>query len=252
MSETNQMNRRNGSNRKRISLEVSGVDQINGNQTDAIKGDAETKAAPNYGSLDYWEERYASQFRNSNVLQKNNQQGDKRKKNRRLEHHNRELDDYVIEPRNNVDDLHPHHDWYFEYSELRPLILPILLGGREDLNEIMANIQDDTSNDSDDESLAIQHNNEKGQGNEADEQSSENISESSHEEISEYVSGDNVKKESSARDTDCITENAETNDTRQCDEIEECSSGDETNEDCIRDGLAKDGPVRILEVSFEV
>lgn len=64
---------------------------------------------PPYGSQEYWEERY--------------------KKNRQVE--TKKDEENEAQPnQDGVDDALPYHAWYFTYRDLRPLILPLVLGGR--------------------------------------------------------------------------------------------------------------------------
>lgn len=63
------------------------------------KLDAADELPPEYGSQQYWEERY-SQHRQTN--------------------------------RNHNDDNDAYHEWYFSYEDLAPLIMPLIFGGRSD------------------------------------------------------------------------------------------------------------------------
>jgi SAM-dependent methyltransferase len=71
-------------------------------------------ATPQYGSQEYWDERY--------------------KKFRKVETAGDEKAEIL-----NDDDILPNHAWYFTYQELRPLLLPLILGGS---NEVMAAIME--------------------------------------------------------------------------------------------------------------
>ena len=78
-------------------------------------------ATPQYGSQEYWDERY--------------------KKFRKVEAAGDEKAEIL-----NDDDILPNHAWYFTYQELRPLLLPLILGGS---NEAMAAIMESNCIDQD-------------------------------------------------------------------------------------------------------
>lgn len=257
MSDNDQKNKINDSKRKRNESELSDQDQTKGDEasTAKVSGDANTKDAPPYGSQEYWEERYTRQFRLNkveNLSEGNNQRRLKSKTEQ--QHHDKETVSKVddIEPGNNEDDLNPH-DWYFEYSELRPLIFPLLLGGRDDFNEIMAYSQNDPSSDSDDdENDDIQQCYEIKGGQELGDQSSGIVSGSLNQERIESLSKSGNEDENAANNVDDInnSDNSDGSEASEYLEIEDCSDDDETSDECIRDGLAKNGPIRILEVSI--
>jgi len=141
----------------------------------------ETKDAPAYGSQQYWDGRY-KKFR-------------------------------LGEDKSDDDEL-AYHSWYFTYQDLRPLLLPLILGGR---NEAMAVL------------MASE-----GDGDEGQEQDPEVLPD---------LNGNQVTR---VRNHTVATGDT----TEEFDEDEEEESDDEGEEDepSDRAGLAVNGPISVLEV----
>ena len=81
--------------------------ESNGAKKQKLEGtneENESAPPPPYGSQEYWEERY--------------------QKNQRFVKSNGE-------ETSDTSDALPFHPWYFSFGELSPLILPIILGGRD-------------------------------------------------------------------------------------------------------------------------
>ena len=75
-----------------------------------------TTTAPQYGSKEYWEARYKSHLPDADV---------------RLESGNDD-NKYVLDGIElSKEAINAGHAWYFTYEELRPLILPLILGSAE-------------------------------------------------------------------------------------------------------------------------
>ena len=70
----------------------------------ADKEESTSSDCPNYGSQAYWDQRYNSH---------NNKDDEARK--------------------SSVDDPDPGHAWYFDYPDLRPILLPLILGSDVDI-----------------------------------------------------------------------------------------------------------------------
>jgi hypothetical protein len=231
---------------------------------------------PPYGSREYWEKRYSRQLQpemlrignneNRHVSQGNNQQ--------RQEYENLNIafvndsgsqtvksdddgddNDIVGNNNNNDNDECPHHNWYFEYSELRPLILPLLLGGRDICNMLLAetNQETDLEEDSDEDDVA--------NGKDEEDVKEKNVAENclfgntsaplDGRLQGELIENANRRDEEKLNDeTDEIksSSSSEGHDPPQDVEYEEYSSSEATETEQIRDGLAKNGPIRILEV----
>eukprot|EP00584_Thalassiosira_punctigera_P004976 CAMPEP_0172531968 /NCGR_PEP_ID=MMETSP1067-20121228/5178_1 /TAXON_ID=265564 ORGANISM="Thalassiosira punctigera, Strain Tpunct2005C2" /NCGR_SAMPLE_ID=MMETSP1067 /ASSEMBLY_ACC=CAM_ASM_000444 /LENGTH=528 /DNA_ID=CAMNT_0013316415 /DNA_START=152 /DNA_END=1738 /DNA_ORIENTATION=- len=102
------------------------------------------RPAPKYGSKDYWEARYKSHLPGVEVMPKNAKVNGVSECNsdstaiEKYERTNKGEISYVLD---NVvlskEATKPGHEWYFSYDELRPLILPLILGNTE--NEVMVN-----------------------------------------------------------------------------------------------------------------
>lgn len=75
----------------------------------------EKKKPPPYGAQEYWEQRYQE----NNVALAAGKE---------TENSDASSED---------DNPSPFHSWYFSYDELKPLLLPLILGGREEMQKIM-------------------------------------------------------------------------------------------------------------------
>ena len=188
--------------RKRPRSSIS--DQKNSDDVDNHEGE-DNKAPPPYGSHEYWEERYK-----------------KLKESKKAS-----VDD------DEEDDPDPFHAWYFNYEELAPILLPLILG--------------DESNDNNGSE-------EEGNGNEDVEEA--NVDEQEQDmdapkngattEDQEDPGEENVEQEEDAGNAE-EAENGETGDDAG-DEYEEVVIEDDDEDAPIRIGLAKNGPISILEV----
>ena len=165
------------------------------------KLEGETKPPPDYGSQDYWEERYKKHGCDQAA------------------------DDAAL----------PYHAWYFTYSDLRPLILPILLGGRDEGMTFMGG----SERNEDNEEI---HGKANGTAEEVDELHVRSVGIPEPEALEEI--NNNVATEKAEEGV-----SDEQSDNREVSEgdsgYEEDSDDDEVLE---REGLAKDGPVSVIEI----
>ena len=91
----------------------------------------EEQTDPLYGSKEYWEARYKSHLPDVEISTNNAQNSGK------IEVDGVELSKEAISP---------GHAWYFTYEELRPLILPLILGSEESkAEEVESNCDDNDS-----------------------------------------------------------------------------------------------------------
>lgn len=179
----------------------------------------ESNLPPLYGDKDYWEQRYAKQFRAAHL--KNNS------------HDEAETD---IDTVDDNDTTLPYHSWYFTYDELRPILLPILLGGREDARNL---IREHNNNKSDSESSLEE---------EDEEESGEEFS------FSHIVPKESIT--TPLRSGELPNElNKKEDEVKKCeedslsdDDEEEDDNGDGDEDIAERDGLAKHGPIAVLEI----
>ena len=99
------------------------------------------KIPPPYGSKEYWDQRYEKLLVvTNNQQEKNGNNGGKGG-----------VDD---ENGDNNDNDEPvaFHSWYFSYDDLKPIILPLILGGKEEARRLCGESKnDDADNDDDDE-----------------------------------------------------------------------------------------------------
>ena len=111
------------------------------------------------------------------------------------------------------------HAWYFTYDELRPLILPLILGGRQEAREVIEGSEQpsDTERDGDEESVV--------------------------EEVAPTGADPGRSPPSANGDAE-----SEVDEPIVDEEEEDDESEDEEEGPAERDGLAKDGPISVLEV----
>jgi len=197
-------------------------------------------SAPKYGTQEYWEDRY---------------------KRHRMEDHSKEED---------KDDPDAGHAWYFTYEELAPLILPLILGDDNTEENHHNHTVDKCSHGHDHSDACSAHSSQrmntegKDGGEEAKHGDSENEVEDEDEEEDEEEDDDDGEVEINddggepSGDTDATSEGSATSDSESLmsetgndDEYELVEvEVDEHDEEGLpsRDGLAKGGPIEILEV----
>jgi hypothetical protein len=169
--------------------------------------------APPYGSKDYWDQRYLkhSQIQNQNELLNENSKNAEDERCTKLQHKSK-TEDYDSES------SLPYHSWYFTYDELKPIVLPLLLGGRDEEMDDSDDDEDEDVEDQEDDSESVSKEETANEIAEEKDISSKGVVENAVDEVA------NVD----------VPENAE--------EIEK--SNNQQNDD----GLASTGPVRILEI----
>lgn len=168
------------------------------------------KGPPPYGSQEYWEERY--------------------QKHRRLEkksNGNNGTD--------NSSDALPYHAWYFSYSELSPLILPLILGGRDEGFELMGGFLKEDAEEIGNTETAE---------NEPVERDSEPVETSNNVQASSSTCVDGESNHDDAADDEQGSEHNQEEYEEVYDEDEE----DEEEEMGEREGLAINGAISILEI----
>lgn len=153
--------------------------------------EAPSPSPPNYGSKDYWEQRYAKQFQLLGVPI--DQSGD----------------GLTL----------PYHSWYFTYDELRPILLPILLGGRHEARMLIEKYEDAEEGDGDTEEV------EEGQEEDGVTEEGED----------EERSNDDAKDGEDGDDFETVDD-------------EDDDVDDEGDEIGAREGLARNGPISVLEI----
>jgi hypothetical protein len=197
------------------------------NADNAAKDAAAAAAAddappPSYGSQEYWEQRYLKHQRDSSdeTKEKEEKEGD-----------------------HNVSGALPFHAWYFTYQDLRPLILPLILGGREEARGVMDEALADASTD------------------EADATTADAAKDGQKGNLDETTDGKDVAHSDEDYDNASETEELEVEEEEEVDEedddeeegdFEEVGDDDddeeEEEEEVDREGLANNGPISVLEV----
>lgn len=156
--------------------------------------ESDKKEPPPYGSQEYWEERY--------------------QKHRKVEKEGENGTD-------GEDDAVPYHQWYFTFSELSPLILPLVLGS--------GSISHDREDESVDGNSRIDDDRE---GKQPEEQADTAVKDDS-----ESVNpGENSP----------AAENDDVDNDNESDYLE--GEEDEEEELKEREGLAKNGPISVIEI----
>jgi len=152
---------------------------------------------PAYGSQEYWEERYQK-------------------------HRRSEEKDGEDEGAESDSDALPYHPWYFTYQELSPLILPLILGGRDEGVDLMGGNRKDIVEEINGDDT--------GDDDEQAQQDSEQVETNNDKSNSDPTTHDesNAQADNSAEESDHSEEEEE--------EMED------------REGLAKHGPISVIEI----
>eukprot|EP00580_Thalassiosira_gravida_P009376 CAMPEP_0201650762 /NCGR_PEP_ID=MMETSP0493-20130528/41805_1 /ASSEMBLY_ACC=CAM_ASM_000838 /TAXON_ID=420259 /ORGANISM="Thalassiosira gravida, Strain GMp14c1" /LENGTH=576 /DNA_ID=CAMNT_0048126931 /DNA_START=92 /DNA_END=1825 /DNA_ORIENTATION=- len=111
-----------------------------------------TRPAPKYGTKEYWEARYKSHLPNVNAIPQNakadkgsvaSESNMKDGTVEKYENTNENETSYVLDGVVlSKESTKPGHEWYFSYEELRPIVLPLILGNIDD-NEIEEDYDED-------------------------------------------------------------------------------------------------------------
>jgi len=194
-------------------------------------------APPAYGSREYWERRYDQQFQTVSQPVAGEAEAD--------------------------DGTLPYHAWYFTYHDLRPLILPLILGGREESRQIMEGagqlegtisnretVYQDESTESSLKTIDLESvrkskkarlNNSPGSGDPLP------PDDPGHD--GKVLIEDNPNNSSEEIVDNRSLETSDEDDEGDCDIVEEeCGSDSDTEEPAPRDGLANSGPISVIEI----
>jgi Methyltransferase domain len=261
------------------------VKKLKTTTTTTVAAAAAEVAPPNYGSKEYWERRY-------------DENNDRTKKDPLVVFSATTTassalvllgDDDDNVNVNDQEDPAPLHSWYFTYEELRPILLPILLGGKDDDDDDDTDESDDDEQEDNDhpggEEVDRETNDQKphdqkphdqkphdepnvGVSGTAATESIKSRSEDDNEDDDDGATGHNKvadsRPTSSASDaaneiadddcsvSSCIEEEEEEEGESEEEMIEEVVEivADDDDDDASRNrpGLAKMGPVRVLEI----
>lgn len=176
----------------------------------------ENLAAPKYGEQSYWEDRYKQLLSAKSLSDQTD---------------------------NDDDAPLAYHSWYFSYPELKPILLPLILGSGQDVQEFISKSTD--TNDV-----------------ESEESDQDSQAEEKPESINKEAEGIFVKEEDEDDGSQSIEEQDETEETttaqmnsseaEEGDDLEEIESDDddENDEESINRGLGLTavGPIEILEI----
>jgi hypothetical protein len=190
---------------------------------------------PAYGSQEYWEARYKTQYsmisRNKATIQSEILEANKDEK---------VVVEEALEP-----DPDPFHAWYFSYKELAPILLPLILGQDgvqeavedEDESAQQGTVDDDDDNEDDD-----------NENTDEKQDSKEGIRKLADDETGEVKDEDDVDGNDNDENSRQEDDDEEGSSTMKEDEEEDEEEEDEEEEAPTRMGLAKNGPISVLEV----
>ena len=209
------------------------------NMTDIKKEEAEkpSKKPPPYGSQEYWEKRYRENYE---VV---------------IEGKATDADADAESSADGGDQPSPFHSWYFTYDELKPLLLPLILGGREDVQQIIGDVSHLDENKLNKEEGEEEDSSEQSQVNKKDSKAS-NGTEMAQESSSNKIEYNNQQKECNteshqdAKNDDIDEEKGQVEEEDEWEEIEENEDESSENEEepLSTVGLAVSGPISVLEI----
>ena len=187
------------------------------------------KSLPLYGTQEYWDQRYQHLLVPSNNTQATSS-----------------INKNDNEDQDNDDTPLPYHAWYFTYDELRPLVLPCILGGRQTAFAIFHttnNYHDNNNNnDDDDEQEEDDHENDEQE----DDHKNKVIGPESRSSEGQEVQLSLDKQDTSVDNSD--VDDVDDDSFVEVDPDEDESDEDEDNQDVERPGLSQRGPIQVLEI----
>jgi hypothetical protein len=178
-------------------------------------GNDEDSPTPPYGSKEYWEKRYTNHVHA--YSQEENQQ------------ENSDIGDNDVKTAKENEEELPYHSWYFTYDEMKPIIMPLLLGGREVMDESDVDVEYDDDEEQEDHE--------------------ESDVDCEEDEIAHQIEENKEISPCIVRtDLDCVAETNE-NSSAISSEYKDSNEKDESKFHMKHnDGLCSNGPVRILEI----
>mmetsp|Transcript_27256 Transcript_27256/g.74592 ORF Transcript_27256/g.74592 Transcript_27256/m.74592 type:complete len:439 (+) Transcript_27256:100-1416(+) len=178
----------------------------------------EEKPTPEYGSQEYWEDRYKSKPGDQDATGEG--------------------------------DPEPHHAWYFKFEDLAPLLMPLIIGDDEGSDGVLEEEDDDDENGTSD---SKEEKNSKNDGSENKTSTEGENNLSSQEDKEKPKAADdknqgNDKSDLKESEVGNTSDNESGEDSDEFEVIEMDDDDDDDQEPVVRVGLAKDGPISVLEV----
>jgi hypothetical protein len=226
----------------------------NSNATKGADVDADDDASPAssksncpppcYGSQEYWEQRYQNHQTDSiTSVAGGNDKGDDNSNTKGDQEKNGDHD---------ASGALPFHAWYFTYQDLRPLILPLILGGREEARGVMdealadaptAAATSDAPTATSDALGKIDESSKGGQTGNLDETRDEK-------DVADCDSDSDDNGSASETEELDEEEDDDDDDAEEDGDFEEVGDDDDEDEEeeVDREGLASNGPISVLEV----
>jgi len=191
----------------------------------------ELEQPPPYGSKQYWEDRYAK-----TLLSETKPRGEE------------QSDDAAPVDEENGYGNSPaaFHSWYFSFEELKPIILPLIFGGKSEIHQMLAGGEEEEEDpsDSDDENDATHTTKESTCRDRNDNKLASGKNGGSE----EFREGENDDNEDDAQD-EGEGGNAQNEEEDGWEEVSASEEDEEQDAPLFKtSGLAKEGPISVLEI----
>ena len=209
------------SKQPRVPQEQQPATQTGTNDEGLGTGESRKEGPPPYGSQQYWEDRYRAQFAD---IERSVNKEEVSLDQQQVTVSDCDADGSFKLTTSQGDCPDPFHAWYFNYEELQPILLPLILGDNADAAQ-----HDEISSD------------EEG-GNEGP----DNDGSSAGNPPKEMTSRNELSKEEKEGSNAVSTNDDSNKDWEGFEEVG--SESEEEDETPIRAGLARDGPIAVLEV----
>jgi SAM-dependent methyltransferase len=194
------------------------------------KVSADPPSAPPYGSQEYWDLRYKVQSKLETPTTESTATSPS-------EQETEQEDD------GEKNDTLPYHAWYFTYKDLRPLILPLILGGLVDMDLFDGESEQYTMDETKSDNGGSRDKGEGGERVKPIEDENIKISkENEDEDHEDHIDDEKNDKESGDEGSASLP------DDEVFEEVEDEENEDYDDEPPAREGVAKHGAVSILEV----
>jgi len=201
------------------------------------KGPSPPSSPPPYASQSYWEERYRKQLKQqqdvvggSDVSYRTSASDEKDRATADTSGKGEGQDTTTL----------AYHSWYFTYDELRPIILPLILGGRQECRDILLSNATAADEEDGDDDEAQDTRERKGEEKEVPEKLLEIGTGAS-----DAIQADPAENDSNRR----LSEDSDEHDEDEDDGFEEIDDDEEDEETEVeREGLAKLKAISVLEV----
>lgn len=201
---------------------------------DSAEAKITKKVPPSYGSKAYWDQRYEKLLVADNDDNRNDDDdGSPAAETIKGSTSDKEANKHDSNNDNTDDDPVAFHSWYFTYDDLKPMILPLIRGGKEEVERRLGGTDDD-------DDININNSNNNNNNNvvsvtESSPQTLKAVSKSGEQDSSAEDKADNSEEDDDGWEE---VEGDESDDSEE--------GGDEISQ--MEAGLVIEGPVAVLEV----